>query len=144
MTIIQAITLAVAVLGAVLGIINTWHQLDQTRVKLKVVPAIAFFGPVDTGMRFSVEVTNLSAFAVTVDDVGFFYHGTRDRAQIVHPFLADRGPWPRRLEPRSSVSVYSEIPSNPGRRIRCAYAKTQCGHTCEGTSPALEQIAARS
>jgi len=27
----QAITLAIAVLGAVLGVINTWHGLDKTR-----------------------------------------------------------------------------------------------------------------
>jgi hypothetical protein len=35
----QAITLSVAVLGAVLGVINTWQGLNKSRLKLKVKPA---------------------------------------------------------------------------------------------------------
>lgn len=38
-SIVQAITLAIAVLGAVLGVINTWLGLDKSRVKLRVAPA---------------------------------------------------------------------------------------------------------
>ena len=140
-TVVQAITLAIAVLGAVLGIINTWHGLDKSRVKLRVRPAHAIFGA-DPNLTFCIEVTNLSAFAVTVCDVGVFYKGIDRRGSIVQPFLADGGRWPRRLEPRSSVTVYTQMPSSsPEQRIRCAYARTECGHTKTGTSPALKQIA---
>lgn len=144
---IQYITFAIAVLGAVLGIINTWHAIDRTRVKLKVVPARAVpVGGAPSNVVFCVEVTNLSAFAVTVYDVGIFYKGTDKRSSIVNPILPDSGPWPRRLEPRSSVTVYSERPRTlvDGRRMKCVYAKTQCGHVERGTSGALKQMASEA
>lgn len=140
---VQAVTLSVAVLGAVLGVINTWQGVDKSRVKLKVMPKGAIpVGGADPRLSFCIEVTNLSAFAVTVSDVGVFYHGTKDRGCIVHPFLIDGGPWPRRLEPRSSVTVYSQQPeSGADRRIKCAYARTDCGSTRTGNSPVLKHIA---
>lgn len=142
-TTIQAITLAIAVLGAALGVINTWHGLDKYRVKLRVRPAHAIpVGAMNSALNFCVEVTNLSAFAVTVCDVGVFYHGTNLRGSFVQPFLMDGGGWPRRLESRSSVTVYGQRPeSASGHSIRCAYARTACGVTETGTSPALKQIA---
>ncbi len=139
----QAVTLAVAAVGAVLGIINTWRAIDQGRVKLKVVPAHAIpYGAADPDLRFCVQVTNLSSFAVTIDDAGVFYHGTKNRGSIINPVFTDNGPWPRRLEPRASFSIYSQLPhSRAGNKIKCAFARTQCGHTKTGTSPALRQIA---
>jgi hypothetical protein len=57
---VQALTLTVASVGAVLGIINTWHGLDKSRVKLKVSPAQAIpVGDIDSKLRFCIEVTNL-------------------------------------------------------------------------------------
>jgi hypothetical protein len=119
-TAVQAVTLSVAVLGAVLGIINTWHGLDKSRLKLKVTPAHAIpVGGVDPMLTFCIEVTNLSTFPVTICDVGVFYKGTDKRWSIIHPVLIDRGPWPRRLEPRSSVSVYSQSPDSAlGHKIK--------------------------
>jgi hypothetical protein len=73
-SIMQAITLAIAVLGAVLGVINTWIDLDKSRVKLKVTPAHAIpVGGADPRLQFSLTITNLSSFAVTIDDAGVFY-----------------------------------------------------------------------
>lgn len=139
----QAVTLAIAVLGAVLGVINTWHGLDKSRVKLRVRPAHAIpVGAAPQNIALSIEVTNVGAVAVTVYDVGVFYYGTDARGSIVQPLLGDGGAWPRRLEPRSSVTVYGQRPeSRLGHRIKCAYARTQCGVTETGTSPALKQIA---
>ncbi len=141
--IVQAVTFAIAVLGAVLGIINTWHNLDKSRVKLKVRPAHAIpVGAANPTINFSIEVTNLGAFAVTVCDVGVFFRGTDERASFIQPFIADGGSWPRRLEPRSSVTICGQRPESlPGHRIKCAYARTQCGVTKTGNSPALKQIA---
>jgi len=140
---LQAVTFAIAVLGAALGIINTWHSLDKSRVKLLVRPKHAIpYGSADPRLTFCIEVINMSAFAVTVDDVGVFYKGTDRRGSITQPVLLDGGRWPRRLEPRSSVTVYSQSPiSSSGHAIKCAYARTECGNTQEGTSPALKQIA---
>lgn len=146
-TIFQAITLAIAAVGAVLGIINTWRTIDQSRVKLKVVPAHAIpYGNADPNIRFCLQITNLSQFAVTIEDAGFFFRGTKNRASIVNPIFTDFGAWPRRLEPRSSITVYSQLPAclKEGRKLKCAFARTQCGRTKTGTSPALRQIAASS
>jgi hypothetical protein len=140
---IETITFAIAVLGAALGLINTWHNLDKSRIKLVVVPKRAIpVGPIGEDLTFCVEVTNLSSFAVTVYDVGVFYKGTEKRGSIIQPIIIDGGPWPRRLEPRSSVTAYSKKPtSSEGHTIKCAYAKTECGHIKTGNSPALKQLA---
>lgn len=142
-TTFQAVTLAIAVLGAVLGLVNTWHTLDKNRVKLRVVPKQAIpYGAADPRLTFCIEVTNLSSFPLTVEEIGVFFHRTDKRAAIVTPVLPDNGPWPRRLEPRSSITAYSQLPeAREGRKMRCAYARTQCGRTVEGTSPAFKQIA---
>lgn len=140
----QAITLSVAGLGAVLGIINTWQGLDRSRLKLKVTPAQAFsMGPgANPSVAFCIEVTNLSTFAVTICEVGFLFKGTDDKGSVPYPLIFDGGKWPRRLEPRSSVTIYTERPTAPpGCNLRCAYATTQCGYRRTGTSPALKQLA---
>ena len=141
-TAFQAMTLAIAVLGATLGLINTWHTLDKNRVKLKVVPKKAIpYGVADPMLTFCIEVTNLSSFPLTLEEVGVFFYRTDNRAAVINPMLPDNGPWPRRLEPRSSISIYSQLPEfREGRKMRCAYARTQCGHIAEGVSPAFKQI----
>lgn len=145
MTIVQIATTSFAFVGAVLGVINTWHGLDKSRIKLKILPAHAIpFGGMDERLRFCIEITNLSSFPVTINDAGVLFHGTKHRAAIVSPVFLDGGTnWPRRLEPRSAITVYSQIPrSENGKKIKIAYATTQCGHTQTGNSPALHQIAA--
>jgi hypothetical protein len=140
---IQEITFGVALLGAVLGVVNTWHAIDRSRVKLKVRPAHAIaVGGIRTDLSFCIEVTNLSAFAVTVGEVGFLYRGTDRRSCIAQPVVIDGGSWPRRLEARSSVTLYSQRPpaSIDGGRMKCAYATTHCGYTARGTSGAMKQI----
>lgn len=142
-TAFQAATLAIAAIGAVLGVINTWHNLDKSKVKLKVLPAHAIpVGNVNQDISISIEVTNLSSFAVTISDIGFFLHGTSGRATIVRPIFSDgKGSFPKKLEPRSSITVYSVTPVyDQGYRIKKAYARTQCGITKTGNSPALKQI----
>jgi len=135
----SAITLSIAVVGAVLGIINTWAGLDRTRLKMRVVPKQAIpVGSADPRLTICVEVTNLSSFAITVRETGFKLRRTKDRAAIIHPVVFDGGAWPRRLEPRSSVTVYAQPPDiHVGRLPKCAYATTDCGVTKTGTSEAF-------
>jgi len=144
MSVIESVTLAIAVLGAVLGLVNTWHQLDRSRVKLRVRPKHAIpVGAADPRLTFCIEVTNLSAFAVTIEEAGVFYRGTDSRGAYTQPVLLDGGSWPRRLEPRSSVTVYGQSPiGKPGHPLKCAYARTACGVTRNGNSPAFKQLAA--
>ncbi len=145
MSVTEAVTLAIAVLGAVLGVINTWHSIDKKRVKIRVRPKdVIPFGPADPKITFCIEVTNLSEFAVTIDEAGVFYVGTNQRGAYTQPIIIDGKPWPRRLEPRSSVTVYGHPPRpKPGHPLKCAYARTECGVTRRGSSPAFKQLAAR-
>lgn len=145
MTTLEGITLSIAVLGAVLGLVNTWHSIDRTRVKLRVIPKHAIpLGAADATLNFCIEVTNLSAFAVTIHEVGVYYRGTKERGAYTQPVLLDRGGWPRRLEAREAVTVYGQAPrSKPGRKLKCVYARTACGVVRSGNSPAFQQIAAQ-
>ena len=141
-----SIALTLAIFAALLSILNTWHALDRSRrLNLKITPAHAFpLGAVDPSINFSIEVTNLSEFAVTIQEVGLLYEGTEKPGTLLSPILLDGGTWPRRLEPRTAVSVYAQAPlPNGGPRIRCVYARTACGQTLTGNSPALQQIAGR-
>ena len=144
MTTLEAVTLAIALVGAALGLINTWHQLNQSRVKLKVVPKHAIpCGAADPRLTFCIEITNLSAFAITVEEAGVFYKGTDARGAYTSPILIDNRPWPRRLESRESVTVYGQPPSvKSGHPLKCAYARTSCGVVRRGSSPAFRQLAA--
>jgi hypothetical protein len=144
-TLAAALTLSIAVVGAVLGVINTWQNFDKSRLKLKVTPAHAIpIGNVDPTLTFCIEVVNLSTFPVSICDMGVFYRGTKRRGSIIQPVFSDGGMWPKRLEPRSSLTVYSRTPELfQGHKIRCAYARTQCGYTKTGNSPALKQIACK-
>jgi hypothetical protein len=139
-------TISCAVIGAVLGVINTWQGLNQRRVRLKVVPKVAsiFYGRKFDQEMGCVEVTNLSAFPVTLREVGFTNGDPRkkERAVIVKPIVHDAGPWPRRLESRASVSVYFDW-GNLKRNIKRAYVLTDCGEVGYGNSPALESMIKR-
>lgn len=69
-----SLTFALAVLGAILGVVNTWHALDQRRVRVKVSPSYAL-AVVDGGhtapAMFMIQVANPSTFPVTVSEIGF-------------------------------------------------------------------------
>ena len=82
------VTSGCAVLGAVLGVMNTWNGLNRQKVKLWVVPKVIYpLGSlaVLTATRCRegtelqttgcIEITNLSAFPVTIYDTGFTLDG---------------------------------------------------------------------
>jgi hypothetical protein len=157
LTLITAIIGAVSgSIGSVLGVINICHSLSTNRVRLKVIPKIAFMidrTNVITAQnmtdktsellrkgvpyRLCVEVTNLSIFPLTVSDVGFG-NVKKQRAIIVAPELSPGKTWPVRLEPRESVTIYARVgeildPDVLGKSL--AYAQTDCGKVKYGTSP---------
>ncbi len=163
MTILETVTLTTAIIGAacgisgtVLGLINTWSQVSRNRVRLKVIPKLAFMVGGDlviSGVkrsqlqqrlansgapaRWCLEVVNLSEFAVTISDVGFG-RSNRVRHVLVHPEILNGKSWPVRLEPREAVTLYAQIGETLDPRIMqqpYAYAETDCGVVCYGTSP---------
>lgn len=141
-----AVTFGLALLGGVLGVVNTWKAIDKDRVKLIVRPGHAI--PVGAAevmyprMQFCIEVINASGFPVTVQEVGFFHRGTSSRGAAIQPITIDnKGSTPRRLEAREAASFYMEKPGRfEGKRVKAAYARTACGRTFTGSSPALRQL----
>ena len=89
------LTFAAAMIGAVLGVMNMWNTIDQRRVRLRITPKHVLSV---NGRSFAIEVINLSAFPVTIDEVGFEIDGRgvakRSRAVVLHPELPDGKPWP--------------------------------------------------
>lgn len=136
--IFQGITLAVALVGAVLGVMNTWRNLNQDRLRLIVKPTQAYF---DNGShRLSIDVINLSTFPVTLTHYGFFMRGTNRHIQFI-PEFARGETLPIRLEPRTSVTAFlrhgaAEV--DGFAFVRSAYVLTACGNTVEATSNALD------
>lgn len=134
---IAVVSLAVGSVGAVLGIINTWNALDRQKVKLVVRPAQSFFVP-SAEPIITVEVLNLSAFPVTISEIGF---RLRDGQKAIAPGNMLNGkPLPQRIEARDSVTAFFPLSYFEPRQIKIAFASTTCGETQEGTSPALEQL----
>lgn len=155
MTALQLVTLVTAIigaacgiLGAVLGIINMWHQLSKDAVRLKILPAHAL--PVGHGgageWTLSIEVVNLSAFAVTVDEVGLELV-TKEHLINTPTTTTNHGALPVRLEAREALTVlcYPDLKVNPRlAEVRAAYARCQCGTVRYGNSPALRQLVTRA
>jgi hypothetical protein len=134
------LTMTAAMIGAALGIMNTWNTMSQRRVRVRVIPQ--FLTNVDgTPIGFSIEVINRSAFAVTLAEVGF---RTAEGKKI--PLLAatfsDNGHLPRRLEAREAASAMfgPKDFGAPSVKLRAAYARTACGRTIHGNSPAGRQF----
>lgn len=141
----SSVTTGVALLGAALGVMNTWNTISQRRPRLRVRPAFAISWP-QGRHGFSIEVLNLSSFAVTVSEVGFMLRESeKDRGKrfvITSPEIFDGKPWPRRLEAREAVSIYFAIEPviKRSKNLGKAYARTACGEHIKGDSPALDQI----
>ncbi|MEH2501408.1 hypothetical protein V1290_000219 [Bradyrhizobium sp. AZCC 1578] len=138
------ITVGLASIGAVLGVMNTWNALSQRRVRLVVRPAFAF--PNNGGPpMLSISVTNFSNFPLTITEVGFAGpKGAKrgPRAMIVQPQVIDGKPWPRRLASREAISLYFGVEdvAREAKVLAKAYAGTECGEYAYGTSPALDQL----
>lgn len=136
----DAITFAIAVLGAALGLVNLWREIDRSRVKLRVIPK----GWIDTegGHGLSVEVVNRGEYAVTLVAVGVQLRGDE---KLEWQFLAiDRARCPHRLEPRDSVSFRARAGAEKDDKLRRlgrrAFVRTACGVVATGDSPFLRSI----
>ena len=144
-TLVTAMIGAVSgITGVVLGILNMWRDIRRDKVRLKVTPqhAIPVGSVEDQGWNFMIEVVNLSEFPVVVADVGFeLADGSRATVSPV-PGLEPEGMLPKRLEPRNAYSKVfrADRRALPWHKVRCAYARTQCGTIATATSGALRQL----
>lgn len=140
----EVLTLLIAAGGLLLGARAEWREHRRTKASLRVIPKIAFpVGPVpDPRPRLAFEIINDGHIAVTVTEVGLFYHGTTSRGALT-PILNGAANWPHRLEPHSSIVAYSspDALTDPMlRKAACAYVLTATDKIFEGTSPALRLV----
>jgi hypothetical protein len=131
--------------GTTLGIWNLVQNLLQRRVRLKVIPkstAIRGSGFLSSNRELQsdgfacIEVTNLSAFPVTIAEVGFTLDGEDGRAVVVPDPVTLL---PKRLEPRESIDVRATRSFGFPKKAERAYATTQCDHTIFGDSLVLRK-----
>jgi hypothetical protein len=168
MTVTDGITLGIALLGAALGIINTWQALSRDRIRLKVIPKV--YAPIrggfltmssfdeqaradpnwrtiqDHAQTLCIEVVNRSLLPVTVSEVGFLADKVSGRMVLLRPLDVSGSKLPHRLEPLSATTIYGSDSSFVAKnisRIKKAYCKTDCGRTFYGTSMALRDLIKR-
>lgn len=135
-------TLGVALLGAILGILNTWHDINQARVRLSVFPSMAY-ATHDRRWRLCIGVVNRSAFPVTIAQVGFTMEGTREQMATIQPDIIDGGKFPRRLEAHDAFTVYLDPTVHEGadfQRTSRAYARTTTGHEVYSGKKAVRHL----
>ena len=127
----EGVTLGIALLGALLGLVNLWRQVSRDRVNLRILPQNYFTSAGLDGLCF--DVVNLGFTPVTVVQVGVRLQGKKN-------FCVPGCDLPKRLEPRAAFTVYwppvaAENPCLAGSRR--AFVQTACGKTFHGKSPAL-------
>jgi hypothetical protein len=132
------VTFAIAIIGAGLGILNYIRIADRDRLRLRL-SIQGYFTQNYTGM--CIEVVNLSAFAVTVSQVGFDVKGGKNIFIMLPTTSLGGGTTPKRLEPRESFTMHFP----PGQhecvefsQVTRAFAKTSCGGRFTATSPYLK------
>ena len=128
---VQIITTVLAVLGAVLGVMNAWRNWVHDSVKIKVLFGGATLTTGGEGM--SVTVRNLSRFAVTVDSVSFCFSDRRHYpVALMDGCIVVPNTMPVRLEARTSLTIFvpaSAVPDEYMTRFTHISADTACGFT---------------
>ena len=161
---VEWLALVVAIFGLSLGIYNAWTQSKLRRVRIKVIPLSVEVIRQGTSSEFGsiqelpfrspgIEVVNLSAFPITVADVGYEFR-TGENYPLSrldkggrfngHFWIFDK--LPQRLEARSSLRVAlwdKDEEYLKGKRIQRCYAITECHTSAYGRNPSLQETAKR-
>lgn len=138
-TLFAVITLAVALLGAALGILNTWQSFYRNRLRVSVSPRKAIAAGQEPRLCF--EIVNRGYLPVTISGIGLRLRRPRHRHYFA--FLArtiDGAALPQRMEPRTSMTLFMPIDADHDpliREARDAFVTTACGRTFRGNSQTL-------
>lgn len=156
MTAMNGLNFGIALAGVILATVALWHQFHQTRVRLRVIPkftavltdrwmtstdqnSLESFAKASRDVGWSIEVVNLSSFAVTIAAVGF---GNVDEGRRLakRPAVFGGKKFPTRLESRESAICYlGSTPFPANGKFPYAFAATECDVVVYGTSAALKR-----
>lgn len=94
--------------------------------------------------QLAIEVVNMSKFSVTLTELGLKSKRRKNRLALTNPTYMDDLGWPRKLEPRESITVHfalTPLLDAPSlSTVTHAYARTTCDSLCMGRSKALEDL----
>jgi len=142
--IVAVVSLVIAVIGAVLGILNYIHRRSKDKVKLRITPPHIIGFP---GVEVAIEVINLGGFPVTIEEVGLILSKKEHKKLPLVDYIDLSGKsLPCRLGPREELTLgYSQsredLLNEPAFAfVKRAYARTACGETHYGTSGALKGL----
>lgn len=126
---VQVVTTALAVLGAVLGVMNVWRNWLHDKVNVQVLYAGAITTLGRPGMNITVR--NLSRFAVTVDGVSLCFSGdVHMPVNLLDGSSVLPNPLPVRLEARTALTVFipvTAVADEQMNRFSHIKATTACG-----------------
>ena len=107
MLIFNIFTVTVAVIGAVLGIINTIYAIFKDKVKLRVIPEWAKSITHDEPFHIEINGMNVGFIPVTVQEVGFYTSINKKLTSItpISPDTKEKQYLPYRIEARSSFRI---------------------------------------
>lgn len=134
----KLLTFILGAVGTGLGILNYVKSIQKERVKLRVCfrQGIPINMPNMPKRLVCVEVTNLSAFPVVINEVGMNMLGTDERAVFTMPFTSDNKPLPRKLESREQFTASADRAFlDPEVTYTHVYASTSCGTTVKSEIP---------
>jgi hypothetical protein len=133
----EAVTLGIALVGAILGILNTWRTFFHDRTRLNVTD-VAVDG------QCALDVVNGSKFSVAITEIGLVLgHSDRRRRLDEHEYRTEVGDsLPISIEPRNRLRVFLTRP--PLFDPECAsttvvYAITADGRRFSGRGDALRE-----
>jgi len=151
MNLITGVTLGIALVGVVLGIINTIHSLNRDRIILRVIPVRVLTPGLSLREDLGVQIINLSYIPVVVSVVGFslskrsFFpsKGKKDkRIPFINPVVLEGGAFPRVLNPGFLMTILVPeqiLKSEKFKSVKFAYARTSCGLIFKGNNRVLMQ-----
>jgi len=135
-------TLVIAIVGALLGIINTIKALRKDTMRVKILPS----WETDFSLtQLSVNVINLSQFPITIENVGFKIN----RKQILYIWdirtesKENDGYLPQEINPRNKLKIpisLRVVADSNFRNVKKVIIITADGRKFYGTSPALKQM----
>src|SRR3954466_6955372 len=94
-------TLVTAVIGAVLGVINTLQNVTRDRVKLRVSTKLSYPLQVDNWEQhpyLGIDVVNQSPFPLTISQIGVEQKGPPVEIRLGIPLMLDGIALPRRMD----------------------------------------------
>jgi hypothetical protein len=122
------ITLAIAVLGAVLGLLNTLRALAKDRPRLRVNVKGWLTGYGDSG--FCIEIANTGFVPVSVSQVGILLRRPRGQVFLFAPYGIGVQSFPHALGPGESMTVYA--PPGTDEHPALAHATRAFARTATG------------